>query len=144
MWGRRHARDDRVCNETGLRKENSVHPIIVRRVIRTAKVVSGRLVAGKTVMRVVEHVINSDIITHVGESFVDPKLVVGCAHEWPDLEGPPEKLSEIHYVENEILQSVTDVLESPGDIYANICVAQSAGMTVIGSATQSNPGTTVG
>lgn len=144
MWGRRHARDDRVYNETGLRKENSVHSIIVKQVIRAAKVVSGRIVAGKTVMRVVAHVINSDLITHVSESFVNPKAVVWRSHEWPDLGAPPEKLSEIHYVENEILQSITDVVESPEDIYVKICVAQSAGMTVTGSATQSIPGTTVG
>ena len=144
MWGRRHTRNDRVCNETGLRKENSVHSIIVKQVIRTTKVVSGRVVAGKTVMRVVEHAINSDLITHVSESFVDPKLITGRSHEWLDLDGPPEKLSEIHYVENEILQSVTDVLESAGAIHVKICVAQFAGMMVTGSATQSSPGTVVG
>lgn len=112
-----------------------MHPIIFCRVISTDKTVAGRLVAGKTVMRIVAHMIDSDLITHVSESFVDYQTPQGRSREWPDSDKLPEKLSEIHYVENELLQAITDVLDSPEEICLKIGLAQFGGASASGSTT---------
>lgn len=121
-----------------------MNPIIVRRVVRTPKYVQRRLVPGVTLVRTVDYVVDSDLIVDVSESFVDQQSSEARSHEWVEFDESPERVSVINIVENEICRVIEDVLDSPKEIYAKICVAQSEGMTISGSATQSSPGTVVG
>lgn len=121
-----------------------MNPIIVRRIVRTPKIVLRRLVPGVTIVRVIQHVVNSDLIVDVSESFIDQQSSETRSHEWEGFDEPPEKMSEINIVENEMLRTVSGVLDSPEEIYAKILIAQSEGMMISGSATQSSPGTSVG
>jgi len=105
-----------------------MRPIIVKRVIYTTKIAAGRSVAGKFVMRTVNQVVDSDLITDVAEDFVDHHSTEARSKEWPDLKEPPEKLSEISFVANEILHTISNVLDSPEAIFMKIKAAQSGGV----------------
>jgi len=132
VWSEGYSRDDGVCKPTRLIGD-TMHRILFCRAVLTDTVVDGRPVKGRAVMRSVEHLMDSDIIVDVSEDFVDMSSPGARGLKWPDLPKPPEKLSVVQFVANDMLQTIEYVVQSPREIYAMILLAQSEGMKISGS-----------